>query len=103
MLQIIIALLLGVLVGSVFKLNEKQLNTISKLQTVGVVSLLFVMGISIGVNPNIISELSKIGYKALIIAVLTTLFSIVFVYFITQFLIKRKLDYGTNDINSKAN
>ncbi|BEP29429.1 LysO family transporter [Helicovermis profundi] len=89
MLQIIIALVLGIIVGASFNLGDKIKKNISNLQTLGVVSLLFVMGISIGINPNIISELSNIGIKALVFALLTTIFSIIFVYFITQYIVKK--------------
>lgn len=80
---IFFTLLLGVAVGAMIKFNEKQVKIISQLQTLGVLVLLFVMGISVGVNPDIVSKLSEIGISSLVFAVLTTFMSVVVVYFVT--------------------
>lgn len=86
---IFFTLLLGVGVGAVFKFSEKQVKIISYLQTVGVLVLLFIMGISVGVNPDIIDKLSEIGISALLFAVLTTFMSVVVVYFVTTMYMRK--------------
>lgn len=90
MLKIFVALMLGVFVGAVFKFSDKQVEAVSKLQTVGVVVLLFIMGISVGINPEIISKLSEIGFKALAYAVGTTTLSILAVYLVTNRFVKKE-------------
>lgn len=87
---IFFTLLLGVAVGALVKFSEKQVKLISQLQTLGVLVLLFVMGISVGVNPDIVNKLSEIGISALVFAVLTTLMSVVVVYFVTTMYMKRE-------------
>lgn len=87
---IFLTLLLGVAVGALVKFNEKQVKIISQLQTLGVLLLLFVMGISVGVNPDIVNKLSEIGMSALVFAILTTLMSVVAVYFVTTIYIRRE-------------
>ncbi|MGB3367522.1 MAG: LysO family transporter [Acidaminobacteraceae bacterium] len=87
---IFFALLLGVLVGAMIKFNEKQVKIISQLQTLGVLVLLFVMGISVGVNPDIVSKLSEIGISSLVFAVLTTFMSVVVVYFVTTIYMRKE-------------
>lgn len=87
---IFFTLLLGVAVGAFVKFNEKQVKVISHLQTLGVLVLLFVMGISVGVNPDIVSKLSEIGVSALVFAILTTLMSVVVVYFVTTIYMKKE-------------
>jgi len=97
MLQIIIALVLGIMIGIFFKFSDKNKKYLSKYQEIGVVILLFVMGISIGINPNVVNNLSKIGLKALSFAILTTIFSVAFVYLITQLITKKMKIGGSND------
>ncbi len=87
---IFITLLLGVLVGVIFKFTDKQVKIISSLQTIGVLVLLFIMGISVGVNPDIVSRLSEIGISALVFAILTTLMSVLVVYFVTTLYMRRE-------------
>lgn len=87
---IFFTLLLGVAVGALFKFSEKQVKIISSLQTVGVLVLLFIMGISVGVNPDIVNKLSEIGVSALVFALLTTLMSVVVVYFVTTIYMKKE-------------
>lgn len=87
---IFITLLLGVLVGAIFKFTDKQVKIISSLQTIGVLVLLFIMGISVGVNPDIVSRLSEIGISALVFAILTTLMSVLVVYFVTTLYMRRE-------------
>lgn len=87
---IFFTLLLGVAVGAMIKFNEKQVKIISQLQTLGVLILLFVMGISVGVNPDIVNKLSEIGISALVFALLTTLMSVVVVYIVTTVYMRRE-------------
>lgn len=83
MWTIIVFMALGVIVGATLPMNEAQVKLLGKLQSVGVILLLFVMGLSMGLDRKLLSQLSTLGYKALIFAGLTTLFSIVAVYLLT--------------------
>jgi uncharacterized membrane protein YbjE (DUF340 family) len=91
MLGILIALTLGIIVGLIFKFNEKQKFILSKLQLVGVTFLLFSMGASIGIKDSILLNLKNIGLSSLFFALSTSLFSIIIVYFITKLFFKGDL------------
>ncbi len=84
MWTIILFMALGVLVGATIPMNDHQVALLGKLQSAGVILLLFVMGLSMGLDRNLLSQLSTLGYKALVYAGLTTFFSITAVYLFTR-------------------
>lgn len=92
MWTIIITLGIGVLIGATFNFSEKQMKINGKLQHFGVVALLFFMGIAIGLNKDLLAQLGSIGYKALIYGLSTSVISILLVYFMTQWILRRSHD-----------
>lgn len=90
MWTIILFMALGILVGAVIQLKERQVSVLGKLQSAGVILLLFVMGLSIGLDRNLLSQLGTLGYKAFVYAGLTTAFSIAAVYLFTHKLGKKE-------------
>jgi len=91
-MNILIALLLGAVVGYFLKLGEKGKSINGKLQQLGVIFLLFSMGTSIGANKDIIKNLPVIGLKAFLFAVSTIGFSIVLVYVLSEKFIMKDSD-----------
>lgn len=63
------------------KINEKA-------QLIGLLLLLFSMGISIGANNDVVSNLNSIGLQAFVFALLTTLGSIICVFIVSRKLSK---------------
>lgn len=62
---IVIALFtLGIGVGWLFRNKEKTRKNVDTAVTWAVYLLLFLLGISVGVNEEIINNFSRIGYKA---------------------------------------
>lgn len=90
MWTIVLFMALGVLVGAVMPLKAHQVSLLGKLQSAGVILLLFVMGLSMGLDRKLLSQLSTLGYKALVYAGLTTAGSIACVYFFTRKLGKKE-------------
>ncbi|MCT8976198.1 LysO family transporter [Clostridium sp. CX1] len=84
MWAIIISLCIGAAIGYFINLSDKQKNYNSKLQQIGVVFLLFCMGASAGANKSIVNNLKNIGQISVTFAVLTSIFSIILVFFITS-------------------
>lgn len=84
MWTIIIFMALGVAVGAMVSMKESHVAVLGKLQSVGVILLLFVMGLSMGLDRKLLSQLSTLGYKALVYAGLTTVCSILCVYLFTR-------------------
>lgn len=90
MWSIIVVLLIGMVIGSVIKQTDTIKASISKLQFVGVMILLFAMGAGLGLNEDLLKNLKNMGLEALTFAVLTSLFSILLVYVTSKLLIKEK-------------
>ncbi len=84
MSQILIALVLGAIIGYFVKLNDKGTKINGRLQQIGVIFLLFSMGVSIGADSDIIRNLPVIGLKAFLFAAATIGFSIVIVYILSE-------------------
>ncbi|GAA0126950.1 MULTISPECIES: LysO family transporter [Clostridium] len=98
-MEILIALVIGMTLGYIRPLKEKQLKINGKLQQLGVVFLLFFMGASIGSNDEIIKNIGSIGLIAFIFSALSVVGSIVLVYFLSEKLIIKK-HKGTNASNN---
>ncbi|HEY8364778.1 MAG TPA: LysO family transporter [Haloplasmataceae bacterium] len=87
---IYISLCLGIIIGAKIKLSEKSKKILDILTNIGIFTLLFVMGISIGINKEIISDIEKVGIVALIYTLLTVIFSVLIVYLFSFLLRGRK-------------
>ncbi|WP_312906802.1 LysO family transporter [Tissierella praeacuta] len=77
-------LALGGIIGYNDKVSERLQANLNKIQNLCLLFLLFIMGITIGINDRVISNLISIGFKAGIISFFTVLFSIIFVGFIKK-------------------
>ena len=75
----------GVVLGCFLKMSDSQRKINGRLQFVGIMLLLFSMGISIGMNESIIFDMFKIGGQAFTFAVLCTLFSVILVYTMSSY------------------
>ena len=64
-------MILGTVVGYIFRSNK--LGNISKIITFIIWVLLFLLGVEVGTNPDIIAGLGTIGVEALIITVAAVL------------------------------
>lgn len=85
---ILISLLIGVLIGYFFNLSDKQKSYNGRIQQIGVVFLLFCMGASAGGNKSIIGNLKNIGKISLTFALLTSICSIILVFFVTSYFMR---------------
>lgn len=84
MWSIIVFLIVGILLGLRLNLGERGKRINSRVQLVGLLLLLFSMGISIGANEDVVGNLNAIGLQAFSFAAFTTLGSIVFVYLVSR-------------------
>jgi uncharacterized membrane protein YbjE (DUF340 family) len=67
MFFVLILLLLGILFGRLLRNKPLSLKLIDRITTWSIYLLLFLMGISIGSNKEIVSNISSLGIKALTI------------------------------------
>ena len=88
MFKVLALMILGIGVGYLFR--KRNLSFISKLITVLIWILLFVLGLEVGSNPQIVSNLGKLGLDALIITVGALLGSIILAALLWKFVNKKK-------------
>ena len=84
MINILISLLLGFFIGYKKSLSEKMTVLNTKLQTVFLLLLIFVMGMSIGMDKTILTQLPTLGGTAFIFAVAVCIGSVAVVYIISR-------------------
>lgn len=78
--------------------NDKLINKISHIQTVILFGLIFVMGIRVGMDKQVVSSIGQIGVMAFIFAVITAGFSILFVHLARRKFFKdERIAGGRND------
>lgn len=86
-----ILLYIGIItLGALFSykdlVSEKIFSKISSIQYICLLFLLFVMGIKIGVNKEILLSFHKLGFNAVVIAVFSVGFSVLGVKLISKFI-----------------
>ena len=79
-MELIISLIIGLLIGLVLNIKKPILEINGKFQLLVLFLLLFSMGVSLGINPDIVTNLSNIGVISIIFSVLIVGFSIIFVF-----------------------
>jgi uncharacterized membrane protein YbjE (DUF340 family) len=67
MLIILVLLVLGILLGRLLRNKSESLKLIDRITTGSIYLLLFLLGIAIGSNKEIVSNLSNLGLTALLI------------------------------------
>lgn len=84
MWMILFSLAVGIIVG-VLKILPPNLVKINlRFQQIGVVILIFSMGASVGSNRELIKNIQAMGLKSLVFALLTSILSIIVLYFISR-------------------
>jgi len=90
MFKVLALMILGIGVGYIFR--KRNLSFISKVITVLIWILLFVLGLEVGSNPQIVSNLGKLGLDALIITVGALMGSIILAALLWKFVNKSKVE-----------
>ena len=86
----LIILILGGLIGSRRLLRPSVMNRLDFLQSTALLLLLFIMGVNIGLNPEVIASFTTIGYQAVILAFFSIVFSIMAVKLVAPGITGRK-------------
>ena len=79
-MELIFSLIIGLLIGLLFKIKKPLLEMNGKFQLLVLFLLLFSMGVSLGINPDIVTNLSNIGLVSVIFSILIVGFSIIFAF-----------------------
>lgn len=80
----IVIILIGALIGYKELISKKVLKRMSSIQYFCLLFLLFVMGIKIGVNKNVLMSVHKLGFTAVVISIFSILFSILGVKLVSK-------------------
>jgi uncharacterized membrane protein YbjE (DUF340 family) len=91
-------LAVGWLLSSKGFINDKLTGKISHIQTAILFGLIFVMGVRVGMDEQVVSSIGQIGFMAAVFAVVTAGFSILFVYMARRKFFKdERIAGGKND------
>lgn len=72
----VLIILAGAWLGNRGKLNDIVLKNLSKIQYACLLLLLFIMGVNIGLNEQIIRTFGKLGIQAIVLALSSVILSI---------------------------
>ncbi len=86
MLKIVLIMLCGV--GAGYLLRNKKLSALSRIITVLIWVLLFLLGIEVGSNPRIVNGLQTLGLEALVLTVFGCMGSILFAWALWKYVTK---------------
>jgi len=84
MWTILILLTAGFLMGYFLRKNPAVFPVSEKFTTAMIYALLFFMGLGVGVNPEIVSNLKSLGVDALIISLFAIMGSLLFAYMLNK-------------------
>lgn len=94
-MEILLIMGLGVLVGNrFFPKKHKKLN--EKLQVLCTIVLIFSMGVMLGKRENFLQELSTLGAQSFLFFLVPTVFSVIFVFLLTRWLMEKNNDKKEN-------
>lgn len=78
-----ICLAVGFFIG-IQQLSQYYLLLVDKIMTMTLILLMFVIGASIGINPQVMGKLGVVGLNCAVLALLALTFSILFVFFVEK-------------------
>lgn len=90
-------LAIGWLLSNKGCIHKKLMARISNIQTLFLFILIFIMGIRLGMNEQVISSIGQIGFKSVVFALFTAGFSIIFVFLARKKFIADKNITGANE------
>ncbi|MCG8540379.1 MAG: LysO family transporter [Clostridia bacterium] len=86
----IVIMAIGALVGYKELASQKIFNKMSTIQYACLLFLLFIMGVKIGINKDVLMSVHKLGFTAVIISVFSIVFSVLGVKFVSRFIKAKK-------------
>lgn len=84
MAMILIVLTGGIILGFLMNKHEKMIRTADRIMNWSIYLLLFLLGLSVGVNETIIRNIHTIGVKALILTAGAILGSVIASYIVNR-------------------
>ena len=90
-------ILAGIPLGFLLRRNERAVRSVDTLTMWAIYGLLFLLGVSIGSDNNLISQMETIGFRALVISLCCVIGSAIAVWFLDKFILKGALDGEVTD------
>ena len=90
MLEVILALALGLGIGKLSKGHKTLMSLSSRFSTLGLLAMLFCMGLSIGANQEVLADLPSLGWQAFLLALVSAGGSMLCCLPLARFLKKRQ-------------
>ncbi len=79
----------GIAAGRLFRNSDTARKGIDTLVTWAVYGLLFLLGISVGINDKVINDFTKIGYTAILLTIGAVLGSLILAKIVYQYFFKQ--------------
>jgi len=89
MLLVLLCLCAGILLGIVLRRSERFLKVIDQLTVWFIYIFLFLLGLTVGLNREIIAQFGRLGMQAIIIALACVIGSLVPAWFVYHFFFAR--------------
>jgi len=67
----------GMVIGAILRHNEKIIKRVNVLVTWSIFALLFLLGIAVGLNDELVKNLDSLGIHALVITIASILGSVI--------------------------
>ncbi|KAB3527615.1 LysO family transporter [Alkaliphilus serpentinus] len=94
----LLILILGAIIGLKGKLKGNIKNRIATVQNLALLFLLFIMGVKIGLEKEILLSLNTIGFQGLILALFSIIFSVLGVKLVSATILKKNKEVEVNDL-----
>jgi len=77
---------LGAFIGYKELFSKKLSMKLAKIQNICLLFLLFLMGVKIGINEEILKSFPTLGFSAILISLFSIIFSVLFVRLISKYI-----------------
>ncbi|MCR4765470.1 MAG: lysine exporter LysO family protein [Bacteroidaceae bacterium] len=100
MLIVVLMMLGGILCGYLFR--KKRIPHIQQVTTVLIWALLFLLGLNIGSNEQVINSIGTLGLEALAITIFATLGSLIAAWLLWRYVNQQKADNDHHSLTNKG-
>ncbi len=84
----LIIMLVGVFIGNKKILKNSIMKNLDSIQNFALMLLLFIMGISIGIDKEVVKSFGSIGMKAVVLSIFSVVFSVLGVKMVSAKVLK---------------
>ncbi len=88
-LTVILLFAAGIIAGRFIRKNDSARKGIDRLVTFAIYLLLFLLGISVGINDKIINDFGRIGYTAILLTIGAVLGSLILAKIVYHYFFKQ--------------